>query len=306
MMTFKQLEAVYWVVQEGGFSQAALKLHTTQSALSKRVQELELAFDTQLFDRSQRAPRLTEKGEEMFLVAKRFLEERDLAVERLIRPEVMARRLRIGVTETVAATWLPRLVQLIQLHYPRVEIEPSLDASAQLRDKLLAHDLDLAIIPDVFEDGRFEKTIVGKVCYAWMCKPGSWTAAKTVRLHELLKHRVITAGDRTGVGRFYLRWFNSVGAKPADSLITTNFLAILGMTMAGLGVSALPRDCLTPLVDAGLLQILKVSPSMPDLNYVAAYKAEQRSNLVASIVMLAKECCDFTRAFQVADFVQKG
>ena len=38
MMTFKQLEAIYWVTQLGGFSQAADKLHTTQSAISKRVQ----------------------------------------------------------------------------------------------------------------------------------------------------------------------------------------------------------------------------------------------------------------------------
>lgn len=32
-MTFKQLEAVYWVVQLGGFAQAANKMHTTQSAV---------------------------------------------------------------------------------------------------------------------------------------------------------------------------------------------------------------------------------------------------------------------------------
>ncbi|EWS66120.1 Bacterial regulatory helix-turn-helix protein, lysR family [Hydrogenophaga sp. T4] len=38
--------------------------------MSKRVQELELLFDTALFDRSQRSARLTEKGEEMFVLAK--------------------------------------------------------------------------------------------------------------------------------------------------------------------------------------------------------------------------------------------
>jgi len=45
MLTFKQLEAVYWVVKLGGFAAAAAKLHTTQSAVSKRVQELEPLFD---------------------------------------------------------------------------------------------------------------------------------------------------------------------------------------------------------------------------------------------------------------------
>jgi DNA-binding transcriptional LysR family regulator len=72
-MTFKQLEALYWIAKLGGFAQAANQLHTSQSAVSKRVHELELLFDTELFDRSQRTARLTEKGEEMFVLASRLL-----------------------------------------------------------------------------------------------------------------------------------------------------------------------------------------------------------------------------------------
>jgi len=63
MMTFKQLEAVFWIVKAGGFSQAAVRLHTSQAAVSKRVQELESSFDIQIFDRSGRSARLTERGE---------------------------------------------------------------------------------------------------------------------------------------------------------------------------------------------------------------------------------------------------
>ena len=112
-MTFKQLEALYWIAQLGGFSQAAHKLHTTQSAVSKRVQELEALFDTALFDRSQRAARLTDKGEEMFVVAKKLLAQRDAAVEQFGKPDVLERRVRIGVTELTAMTWLPQLIASI-------------------------------------------------------------------------------------------------------------------------------------------------------------------------------------------------
>ena len=38
-MTFKQLEALYWIAKLGGFAQAANQLHTSQSAVSKRVHE---------------------------------------------------------------------------------------------------------------------------------------------------------------------------------------------------------------------------------------------------------------------------
>jgi DNA-binding transcriptional LysR family regulator len=298
MMTFKQLEAIYWVAQLGGFSQAAEKLHTTQSAVSKRVQELEALFATPLFDRSLRAARLTEKGEEMFLIAKTLLEQRNLAVERFVQPEVIERRLRIGVTELTAMTWLPRLVAMVQAYYPRVVIEPDVDASVTMREKLLADELDLVIMPDMFEDTRLDKKPVGAVRNVWMCKPGLLDERKSLRVHDLFRQRVLTQGDRSGTGLVYERWFKTVGVRPADSIVSSNLVAIIGMAVSGLGVAHLPRDCLAPMVEAGMLGVLKVTPTLPDVRYVAAYKGEQRSTLVASIVMLAQECCDFTRAFQ--------
>jgi DNA-binding transcriptional LysR family regulator len=298
MMTFKQLEAIYWIAQLGGFSQAALKLHTTQSAVSKRVHELELLFDTELFDRSQRSARLTEKGEEMFVLAKRLLEQRDTAVEQFSRPEVIERRLRIGVTELTAMTWLPRLVELIQQHYPKVIIEPDVDMSVILREKMLADEVDLIIVPNAFTDIRLSSKVLGKVENAWMCKPGMLDSRKPMRLHELATHRLLTQGDKSGTGLVYSRWLKSLGVQPADTIISNSLVALIGLTISGLGISYLPRQCLGPMVAAGMLEVIKATPALPDAIYVAMYKGEQRSTLSASIIMLAQECCDFTRTFQ--------
>lgn len=299
-MTFKQLEALYWIAELGGFSQAALKLHTTQSAVSKRVQELELLFDTELFDRSQRSARLTEKGEEMFVLAKKLLEQRDAAVEQFSRPEVVERRVRIGVTEMTAMTWLPRLVDLIQRYYPKVVIEPDVDNSVQLRDKLLADEADVIVLPDAFNDNRFNSKVLGTVDYAWMCKPGTLDTRKVYRLHELAAHRLLVQGDRSGTGLLYTRWFKSLGFQPANVISSSNLVALIGMTVSGLGISYLPRQCLDPMRAAGMLDVIKTTPSPPDVSYVALYKGGERSTLVSSIIMLAQECCDFTRMFQTS------
>lgn len=301
MMTFKQLEAVFWIAQLGGFSQAALKLHTTQSAISKRVQELELLFDTELFDRSQRGARLTEKGEEMFLLAKKQLELRDDAIEKFSRPETLERRVRIGVTEMTAMTWLPRLVNLIQRYYPKVVIEPDVDTSVQLRDKLLADEVDLIVLPDSFPDTRFSSKLLGSVEYAWMCKPGLLDSRKTVRLHELAAHRLLVQGDKSGTGILYERWFKALGFQPNNVISSSNLIALIGMTVSGLGISYLPRQCLDPVMAAGMLDIVKTTPAPPEVPYVAMYKGGQRSTLVSSIVMLAQECCDFTRVLQTSN-----
>jgi len=304
MMTFKQLEAIYWVVRLGSFAQAANKLHTTQSAVSKRVQELEALFNTSLFDRSLRSARLTEKGEQMFAVAKRLLEQRDLAVEHFAEPEVVERRLRLGVTEVTAMTWLPRLVGRIQAVYPKVVIEPDVDTGIGLRDKILADELDLAIVGDAFEDPRFTVRLVGTLTLAWMCKPGLIDTRKPVRLHEIAKHRLLLQGTKSGTGLVVDRWLSTLGVKLTASVRTNNVLTMIGMAVSGLGITYLPAHCMQPMVDAGMLALIRVTPAPPQVRYVAMYRAEQRSTLVSSIARLAQESCDFSRMFQAATEVR--
>ena len=300
MLTFKQLEAVHWIVKLGGFAQAADKLHTTKSAISKRVQELELLFDEPIFDRSLRSARLTEKGEEMFLLAKRLLEQRDDAVEQFQRPEVLERRFRIGVTELIALTWLPRLIRAIRDGYPRVTIEPYVEVSMMLRDKLMADEIDLMIVPEVVGDQRFLFKRVGVVANAWMCKPGFVGRRRRLNVHELATHRLLTQDDRSGTGLLYNRWLRSVGVQLDEALFSNSMVALIGLTLSGMGISYLPRKCLEPMVDSGALEVLTVTPALPPAAYAAVYKSDQRSKLVLAIADLAQQHCDFGTIFQTA------
>jgi DNA-binding transcriptional LysR family regulator len=300
MMTFKQLEALYWIGELGSFALAANKLHTSQSAVSKRVHELETAFDTELFDRSQRTARLTDKGEEMFMLAKKLLDQRNAAIEQFGRVDVIERRVRIGVTELTAMTWLPRWVELIQQHYPKVTLEPDVDSSVNLREKVLADELDLIIVPDAFADTRIPSKPVGRVDSAWMCKPGLVAPRRSIRLHELAAQRLLLQGSKSGTGLLYDSWMKELGVAPANSIVVHNLVALIGLTVSGLGVSYLPKQALGPMVADGLLVRLDVTPALPPVTYVAMYKGEHRSALLASVVMLAQECCDFTRMFQAA------
>jgi DNA-binding transcriptional LysR family regulator len=297
-MTFKQLEAIYWVARLGGFAQAATKLHTTQSAISKRVQELEALFDTPLFDRTLRTARLTDKGEEMFAVAQRLLGQRDAAVEQFLRPEVIERRLRLGVTELTAMTWLPRLIQRIETLYPKVVIEPDVDTSGVLRDKLLADELDVVIVPQALEDPRCASRPVGELEMGWMCKPGMVDATRPLRLRDLAKYRLLAQGSKSGVGMAVDHWLGAHGARLPISLNSNNMLALISMTISGLGVTYLPMRCLQPMIDSGMLALLKVTPALPLTRYVALYRGDQRSSLIASVTTLAQQSCDFTRMFQ--------
>lgn len=297
-MTFKQLEAIYWVVRLGGFSAAASRLHTTQSAISKRIQELEDSFGTPLFDRTLRTARLTDKGEEMLQVASRLLVQRDAAVESFSRPEVMQRRLRLGVTELTAMTWLPRLVRQIQETYPKVIIEPDVDLSMSLRDKLLADEVDMIVVPDAFQDERFVATRAGSVASSWMCRPGLLDHSVPLPVQELALQRVLVQGDRSGTGILYNNWLQSLGIDMPSTVVSNNMIALIGMAVAGLGISYLPRQCLQPLVDNGSLVALDVEPALPQVNYMTMHRSELHSPLISAITAMVEGCCDFSQMFQ--------
>ncbi|OWT77031.1 MULTISPECIES: LysR family transcriptional regulator [unclassified Achromobacter] len=297
-MTFKQLEAIYWVVRLGGFAQAANKLHTTQSAISKRIQELETLFDTTLFDRSARSARLTERGDQMFELARRMLEQRDSAIEGFQLPHLIDRHVRIGITELTAMTWLPRLVSAVQQRFNRVVIVPIVNTGVVLRDKLVDDDVDLMIVPDAVEADGFESVPLGEVDSAWMCKPGLVGDKTEFHAHEMASHRLLIQDERSGTGPLYNRWLRSLGHSADDRVVSNSVLAIIGLTISGLGISYLPKNCLTPMLESGVLQLLTVTPTLPPASYAAVFKGELGSTIIRSIADLAAEQCDFGRIFQ--------
>lgn len=298
MMTFKQLEAVFWIVKAGGFSQAAVRLHTSQAAVSKRVQELESSFDIQIFDRSGRSARLTERGEAFFLVASQLLEKRDAAIEELSRPDVIARRLRLGITELTAMTWLPKLVASIHAYFPKVVLEPTFDSSIGLRDRLLNQDLDVVFVAEHAPDELLLSTPIGAVQHAWFCKPGLLPHDRAIHVHDLVKFPLLTQGAHSGTGRFYDAWLRQRGIRPTETITVGNLVAAIGLTMSGLGVSYMPRECLRPLIRSAQLMEVQVLEPLPPIPYVGLQHAEQGRSFLSSIVMLAQECCNFNEVFQ--------
>lgn len=300
MVTLKQLEALYWVVKLNGFAPAAYKLHTTQSAVSKRVQELEGQLGTPLFDRTLRSARLTQRGEQVFAAAQTMLAQAE-ALMRDPGGTPAPRLIRIGVTEVTAMTWLPRFIEMIHDAHPNVVINPEVETAVALRDKLLASELDVMIAADGFRDDRFKTTPVGKLKMEWMCKPGLVPhGGKTLRVQALQEQRVLTQGPQSGTGVLYSDWFQTHGLKSSEVMVSNSLIALLGLTVSGFGVSYLPIASVRHLVDDGLLEVLDIRPALPQAVYAATIRRDQHSELLASIVQVARQACNFDTAYQSA------
>lgn len=298
MLSLKQLEALHWIVELGTFERAAQRLSTTQSTVSKRIQDLELATGLEVFDRSQRGARLTEKGEALLLLGRQMLGLAEQAQALQAGGAMPPRTLRLGVTELTAWTWLPKLVSALQHRYPALVLEPEVEVSRVLYERMRDGLVDMIIIPDTFRSPDVMSVLLSEVENAWMAKPGVIRPLRPLTLQQLAGYPVLTHGKRSGSGMHFSRWLKAQGVEIPRVIVSDSLNAMLGMTVAGLGVSYVPATCFRSLVESGKLEEIRVSPSLPPVPYSAMYMLDRPTSFIEEVVELARQACDFSRPFQ--------
>jgi DNA-binding transcriptional LysR family regulator len=298
MFSLKQVEALYWIARLGTFERAAVKLNTTQSAISKRIHELELVAGVPLFDRSQRSARLTEKGEQLLALAQEMLALQQRVLHLKDGNEMPARRLRLGITELTALTWLPRLIASLRASYPNVTIETEVDMSRDLYDRLQEDRLDIIIIPESFSDQHITTVPLARNRNVWMGGPKLVRPRRRLSIAELAEYTILIQGSRSGSGLWVSNWLKSEGVMLPRLFSCDSLIALLGLAVAGLGVTYLPLQCFKPLVVEGKLKIIPTNPELPDIPYVALYRNDRPSAFTASVAELARTTCDFSRQLQ--------
>jgi DNA-binding transcriptional LysR family regulator len=295
VITIKQLEAFFWSVELGGMEEASVRLHTTQSAISKRVQELETALEVPLFDRTRRRALVTPPGKEILPMAAEILNLRSKIMDVAAATRHSPRSLRLGVTELTALTWLPQLVQRVRSSHPHVTLEPIVDTSALLLERLVANSLDLAIVPDAFRDPQFDAVPLDSVEYAWMCSPTYLPGVASIKLRELKDYTIIAQLHGSGLGQIMQRWLSDNQVNLDGAVSSSNLTAVASLTLSGIGISYLPKRIFESLAQTGQLQIIKTTPAIPRIPYVLMYRKGTADDFLRFVASVATETCDFTR-----------
>ncbi|GAB7546811.1 LysR family transcriptional regulator [Cupriavidus sp. 8B] len=218
MTTFKQLEAFVAISEMGSFEAAAEKLDVAQSAVSRHIKEFEAGFDYPLFDRSGRTAKLTLDGTEALARAREVLKQRNLLLDQFIRKEVLVRKLRLGVTELTALTWLPRFIEAIRTEFPQVVIELEVEHSVPLYERLRTGQLDLIIVPNAFRSTGLLRTKLAEVSNGWFCSPALAVPDTRIKVSELSNYTLLMQGRQSGAGVLMRDWFNQHGVAPKNTL----------------------------------------------------------------------------------------
>ena len=156
-MELSQLEFFVKVVEEGSFSKAAERVYRTQPAVSIAVRRFEEEIGASLFERSQKAPALTEVGELVYDYAKRILSLRDQTLEAVAEMRALKRgRVRIGANESTSLYLLPHLILDYRAQYPNVMVEIFRHTSDRLPREVLDRNLDFALMAYEPVDGDLD------------------------------------------------------------------------------------------------------------------------------------------------------
>ncbi|MGW0165598.1 LysR family transcriptional regulator [Streptomyces sp. NPDC003343] len=138
------------VCRLGSLSAAAAELHHTQSAVSRQIAGLERQLGVPLVERHARGVRPTPAGEVFRRHALATLREADRAVRAVqdARDGAFDRPLAVGATPSLAAGVVPEAIRglLRQVGPVRWSLLPGL--SAQLHSRVIAGDLDVAVVTD--------------------------------------------------------------------------------------------------------------------------------------------------------------
>lgn len=286
-MNLKQLETFFWVCQLGGIVAAAERLNATQSTVSARIQELETALGVALLDRSKRSVRPTPKGIELLGYVERVLSLTSEIEQRIADPEVLAGTIRLGVTELVAVTWLPRLLAAINERYPSVTVELLVDLTNTHVRKLTTGELDLALIPGPAQG--LGQLSLGFVEFAWMASPKLGVPKRVRSPVDLTTWSMLTLTREAKLHHLVAGWFEQNGVSPPRAAMCNSIGLLAVLTAAGLGISFLPFGYFTDeRLRRGELRIIQTQAAIQAFEYCAIFDSRRPQNLVLSIARLAQ------------------
>ena len=150
--------------EEQSFHKAADRLHIAQSALSRRIGDLEMELGVSLFERRARGVHPTPAGRSLAQDVRRVLADLDQVIRRTRRvADGGLGLLRISFTEgMVRRPVLPAAIRRFRTEWPDVDLRFAPMVSEQQREKLRQGELEVGF---VFEEGgdreEFELREVG-------------------------------------------------------------------------------------------------------------------------------------------------
>ncbi|NWA24931.1 LysR family transcriptional regulator [Pseudomonas gingeri] len=273
------LRAFIAVAETGSFTAAAEVISRSQSAVSQKIIRLEEVLGLRVFERTSRTLTLTSDGERLLVGVRKLMVHFDHFV-REIREPAEVNVLRLGISENLVPTQLPKLLSRFSKLYPDVQLELTTGLSNDLLDDHEAGLLDVVIAKRKISVNAQRGRVIWR-------EPMVWMAAKDYEIEASRPVRLVMMRPPCAYRAIMIEAMASVGREWSSACVASNLMGVQAAVAGGLGITALG----TSFLQEGM-RIIKPSEKLPTLpsTEVAVIGDEPRTqHLVQPLVSLLTE-----------------
>jgi DNA-binding transcriptional LysR family regulator len=273
------LRAFIAVAETGSFTAAADVISRSQSAVSQKIIRLEEVLGLRVFERTSRALTLTPDGERLLVGARKMMVHFDSFVREIREPAEVS-LLRLGISENLVPTQLPKLLSRFSKLYPDVQLELTTGLSNDLLNDYEAGQLDVVIAKRKISNSAQRGRIIWR-------EPLVWIAAKDYEIEASRPVRLVMMRPPCAYRAIMIEAMASVRREWSSACLASNLIGVQAAVAAGLGITALG----TSFLQEGM-RIVEPSEKLPTLptTEVAVIGDELRTqHLVQPLVSLLTE-----------------
>jgi DNA-binding transcriptional LysR family regulator len=287
MVDFKHIETLVWVVTLGSFRGAALKLNTTQPAISQRIAHLESELGVKLLQRDKHSTLPTPTGRQMMLYAEKLLGMRSAMLAAIRDRSAIKGVLRLGVAETIVHTWLTRLISHVNSEYPNLSLEIEVDITTNLRARLLAQEIDLAFVVGPLTAPALRNRVLCDYPVGFLASPKLKIRKGTLSVYDLAEHPIITFPRKTQPYELVRSLFSQPDVPSIRLHASASLATVIHMALEGLGIAVIPTAIVERELESGRLLLLPTDLQVPKLTFSASWLASPDTLAVELVADLA-------------------
>lgn len=293
-MQIKYLISFVKIVQLGSFHSAAKQLHSSQPAISARINSLENELGVQLFERDASGAHLTARGKQLLPYAEKMvrLEQEIKAQLQNSRPE--RGNLRIGVADTLAHLWLTELLSLWQQTFPLMEFEITVEVSSVLSQQLQQHHLDLALLVGESQEPELTSHALCEYPQCWVANADLATkinpySKPAISLADLSSQAILSFGRNSQPWLYLRQQFATESVSDYRLHCCSSIANLLPLAQQGLGSALLPEPAVRQSLESGQLCLLPVHPSPQILRFYSCWRRNDERHLPQMLAQSASE-----------------
>ncbi|GKT04109.1 LysR family transcriptional regulator [Furfurilactobacillus entadae] len=280
-MTIDDLRAFIAVYNTKNVSNAAVSLQMTQSALSKRLKNIQVEVHATLISTTNRRQlQITESGEAFYRSAQRLIDQYDHMAAEIATVEALAHgSLRLGSVPVVAQFGLISAISTFMMAHPNVNVHLEETEGQRIVSKLQAQQLDAIIVRDLNTrylrtEGLTKTTLLTDELMVVLPATHPLAQRSTIALSDLQNEAFTTLPLGSGVYETLFELCHEAGFDPHIRFESTHIETILAMVTSANQVSLLFRQSLAPLMTDQLVARPLTTPFFSRLQFIYANNAQ--------------------------------